>query len=132
MASGFLQNSSGDCVRRLQQMARLADPADSGPGAADPMLSCRELQRLASMQHRVSRNYFRLLEADRELRARASGTPKTMGALLEESLEAERQRLGRASRNAFFPGDAHAGDLVGQGKDIPSMELPGRVACGGG
>ena len=76
-------------------MARLADPADSGPGAADPMLSCRELQRLASMQHRVSRNYFRLLEADRELRARASGTPKTMGALLEESLEAERQRLGR-------------------------------------
>ena len=76
-------------------MARLADSADSGRDAADPFLSCRELQRLASMQRRASRNYFRLLEADRELRARASGIPKTMGAILADSLEAERQRLGR-------------------------------------
>jgi two-component system sensor histidine kinase UhpB len=47
------------------------------------------------MQLRASRNYFRLLQADRELRARASGTPKTLGAILADSLEAERQRLGR-------------------------------------
>jgi signal transduction histidine kinase len=76
-------------------MARLADPAAAGPEAADPFLSCRELQRLASMQLRASRNYFRLLEADRDLRARASATPKTMGAVLADSLETERQRLGR-------------------------------------
>lgn len=76
-------------------MAQLSDPAGSGPDAADPFLSCRELQRLACMQLRAARNYFRLLEADRELRARASGTPKTMGAILADSLEAERQRLGR-------------------------------------
>ena len=95
MASGFLQNNSGDYVRRLQQMACLADAADVGPHAADPLLSCRELQRLASIQLRASRNYFRLLEADRDLRALASGTPKTMGTILADSLEGERQRLGR-------------------------------------
>jgi signal transduction histidine kinase len=61
-------------------MAVLRDPANSA---------------LAAMQHRASRNYFRLLEADRELRTRASGTPKTIGAVLADSLEAERQRLGR-------------------------------------
>jgi signal transduction histidine kinase len=76
-------------------MARLADPTASGPDAADPFLSCRELQRLASMQLHASRNYFRLLEADRDLRARAGGAPKTTGAILADSLEAERQRLGR-------------------------------------
>jgi two-component system NarL family sensor kinase len=59
------------------------------------MFSCRELERLASIEHRALRNYFRLLEANRELRARASGTPKTMGAILADSMEAERQRLGR-------------------------------------
>ena len=47
------------------------------------------------MQHRASRNYFRLREADRDLRARAGGTPKTMGAILADSMEAERQRLAR-------------------------------------
>jgi len=95
LASGFFEDNQGDCVRRLQQMARLADPAGSGPASPDPLLSCRDLQRLASMQLRAARNYFRLLEADRELRARASGTPKTMGAVLADSLEAERQRLAR-------------------------------------
>jgi len=68
---------------------------DAGPAAADPLLSSQGLQHLASMQHRVSRNYFRLLEAERHLRSRARGVPKTIGAMLADSLEAERQRLGR-------------------------------------
>jgi two-component system sensor histidine kinase UhpB len=59
------------------------------------MARCRELERLASMQHRASRNYYRLLEADRELRARAGGSSRSMGAILADSMEAERQRLGR-------------------------------------
>lgn len=82
MASGFLQDNAGDGVLRLQQMARLAD-------------SRGELERLACMQLRVSRNYFRLLEADRELRARTGGTPRTLGTILADSLDAERQRLAR-------------------------------------
>ncbi|MGA2739643.1 MAG: histidine kinase [Bryobacteraceae bacterium] len=76
-------------------MARLADVVASGQNAADPLLSCGDLQRLASMQLHASRSYFRLVEADRDLRARASRSPKTFGALLADSLEAERQRLGR-------------------------------------
>ena len=76
-------------------MARLANAADGPPDAVDPFLSCRELQRLASMQLRASYNYLRLLEAHRALLARANGTPKTMGTVLADSLEAERQRLGR-------------------------------------
>lgn len=75
--------SSGDGVRRLQQMARCPDAGEDS------------LQRLASMQQRVSRNYFRLLDADRELHARAAGTPKSLGNILADSMEAERQRLGR-------------------------------------
>ncbi|HTT64871.1 MAG TPA: histidine kinase [Bryobacteraceae bacterium] len=76
-------------------MARLANPTGSAEDHADPLLSCRELQRLALMQHRASRNYFRLLEADRGLRARARGVPKTVGTILADALDAERQRLGR-------------------------------------
>jgi two-component system, NarL family, sensor kinase len=91
LASGFLQNIPSDSVHRLQQMALL----DAGPAATDPLLSSRELQHLASMQHQASRNYFRLLEAERELRARARSVPKTMGSMLADALEAERQRLGR-------------------------------------
>jgi signal transduction histidine kinase len=68
---------------------------DNRPATADPLLSSRELQHLACMQHRASRNYFRLLEAERGLRARARGAPKTLGAMLADSLAAERQRLGR-------------------------------------
>lgn len=90
MASGFFENSLGDSVRRLQQMAFV----DAGP-AADPLLSSRGLQQFAFMQHQASRNYFRLLEAERGLRVRARGTPKTIGAMLADSLAAERQRLGR-------------------------------------
>jgi|HubBroStandDraft_1064217.scaffolds.fasta_scaffold02345_4 signal transduction histidine kinase len=85
LASEFVQNNTGDGVRRVQQMAC----------PADPLFSCRELERLASIEHSVLRNYFRLLETHRELRARASGTPRTMGAVLADSMEAERQRLGR-------------------------------------
>jgi signal transduction histidine kinase len=76
-------------------MARFADSPDSGGDAADPFLHCGELQRLAAMQLSASRNYFRLLAVDRALRARAGATPKTVGAILADSLEAERQRLGR-------------------------------------
>lgn len=92
MTSGFPLNNPGDCLRRLQQMACLADAA---PEPADPFLSGRSLHRLAAMQLRASRNYFRLLEADRQLRARAGAVPQTFGAMLADSLEAERQRLGR-------------------------------------
>jgi len=86
LASGFLQDCPGGNVRRLQQMAGLA---------ADRMHSCWELERLGAMQHSASRNYFRLLEADRELRARTGRVPRTTGAILADSMEAERQRLGR-------------------------------------
>lgn len=67
----------------------------SAPAAVDRMLNCRDLERLAAMQHRASRNYFRLLEAEGGLRARTGSTPRSMGAILAETLEAERQRLGR-------------------------------------
>ena len=88
MAPEFFESVQGDGIRRLQQMARCG----SGAAAA----SCRGLQRLASMQHHASRNYFRLLEADHHLHARArSGASKSVGTILAESLEAERQRLGR-------------------------------------
>jgi two-component system, NarL family, sensor kinase len=83
VGSGFLKIGSGDGGRRLQQMARLASTD-----------SCKELERLTGMQHRVSRNFMRLLAADRDLRAR-TGTSKTLGAILADSVEAERQRLGR-------------------------------------
>ncbi len=94
MSSGFLENEQGESVRRLQQMARLACAA-APTAPPDPLISCRELERLACMQHQASRNYFRLLEADRGLRARVQGTPKRVGAMLADAMEAERQRLGR-------------------------------------
>lgn len=79
----------------MQQMAGQSgfDPTDLGNG--DPLLSCRELQNLISLQNRASRNYFRLLEANRELGARTSNAPKSIGTILAESMEMERQRLGR-------------------------------------
>jgi signal transduction histidine kinase len=95
LASGFLPNRSGDAVRSIPQMARLTVPTVSAPGRADHSVSGGELQRLVSMQHRAARNYFRLLEADRQLRARVRGTPQTIGTILADSLEAERQRLAR-------------------------------------
>jgi signal transduction histidine kinase len=95
LASEFFRHNPDDCVRLLQQMATAADPEASGTGAVAAFMSCRDLQRLASMQLRASRNYFRLLEADRDLRARASATPQTIGAILADSIEGERQRLGR-------------------------------------
>jgi len=106
LTSGFLQNSPSDSVRRLQQMAL----ADAGVAATDPLLSSRGLQYLASMQQRASRNYYRLLEAERELRARARNAPKTMGAILADSLEAERQRVGRELHTGV--GQALAGIYV--------------------
>lgn len=95
MASGFFEKDPGDGVRRLQQIAWLAGLTASEADSADPFFSCRELERLAHMQLRSARNYFRLLEADRDLRARVRGTPKPLGEILADSLEAERQRLGR-------------------------------------
>jgi signal transduction histidine kinase len=55
----------------------------------------RELEKLAAMQQRAARSYFRLLEAERKLHARVRGAPQTSGSILADSLEAERQRLGR-------------------------------------
>lgn len=68
----------------------------SAVNAPDSILSCGSLERLAGMQQRATRNYFRLLEAQRAVRKRAQRhTPKTMGAILADSMEAERQRLAR-------------------------------------
>jgi signal transduction histidine kinase len=95
LTAGFLQNNARDGVRRLQLMPSVADLTASGPRAADSLVPCRALERLALMQLRASRNYFRLLEVDRRLRARAGGHPKSIGAILADSLEEERRRLGR-------------------------------------
>ncbi len=56
---------------------------------------CPEMERLAALEHRATRNYFRLVRADRRLRARARGAPVTFGAALADALDAERRRLGR-------------------------------------
>jgi len=74
-------------------MARVAEAAELGSRSPDPFLSCRELERLASLQQQLSRNYFRLLEAHRVLRSQSA--PKSPGAILTEELNRERQRLGR-------------------------------------
>jgi signal transduction histidine kinase len=95
LASGFLHHNTDDCGRLLQQMANVADAEASGASAVAEFMSCGDLQRLVSMQLRASRNYFRLLAAARDLRARARRRPKTIGAVLADSLERERQRLGR-------------------------------------
>ena len=79
--SSFLGRNSGEHVRRLQQMAQ---PSPS-----------RELVVLANLQHRASRNYFRLLEAERQLRTRLPRQHRTSGAILTEAIETERQRIGR-------------------------------------
>lgn len=76
-------------------MAQCADVDGRAAHIPDALLSSHEIERLAAMQHRASRNYFRLLEADRLLRVRTGATPKTVGTILAESMEAERQRLGR-------------------------------------
>ena len=93
LASGFLENSPGESVRRLQQMARLA--CAPGQASEDPLLSGCELERLASMQHRFSRQYFRLVKAQRGLQAHASAGPKPLGTILADALEEDRRRLGR-------------------------------------
>ena len=124
MASGFFEHSPGDSVRRLQQMALV----DAGAAAADPLLSSRELQHLAFMQQRASRNYFRLLEAERDLRARACGAPRTIGAMLADSLAAERQRLGRELHTGV--GQALAGIHVHAGlleAALPDPPEPVRI-----
>jgi len=72
----------------------MAAPAKTGT-STDPLLSCRDLERLASLQSRVSRTYFRLVEADRGLRTRTKARPAGVGAIVADSLEAERRRLGR-------------------------------------
>ena len=74
-------------------MARAAEGADSESRSSDPFLSCRELERLASLQRQAARNYFRLLQAHGELRKQSA--PKTPGAILTQELERERQRLAR-------------------------------------
>lgn len=56
---------------------------------------CQELEQLTTIQVRTSRNYFRLLEADRRLRARVRSQARSSGAMLADAMEAERQRIGR-------------------------------------
>lgn len=93
MASGFFESVPGEWSRRLQQMAR--STYDSEPKQSDLLLSCDPLERLAAMQHRIARNYFRLVEADRDLRARTHSTPESVGTVLADFMDAERRRLGR-------------------------------------
>lgn len=81
MTSEFFEINSGNSISRLRQTAH---PASDG----------RELERLALMQHRASRNYFRLLEAHHRLRARVA-PQSNVGAILADALDAERKRLGR-------------------------------------
>lgn len=111
MASGFLHNSPGNGVRRLQQMAR-----------SEPALSCQDLETLALIEQRALRNYFRLAEADRDLRARASTAPKSLGTILADSLEAERQRLGRELHTGV--GQALAGIHVHASLLEASLQAP--------
>jgi len=92
---GFLRNSSGDGIRRLQQMAGTYELLESKAADGHPSRWCGMLERLAAMQHRATQNYFRLLDANRALGARAGATPRTIGTILADSMEAERQRLGR-------------------------------------
>ncbi|MGA2136580.1 MAG: histidine kinase [Bryobacteraceae bacterium] len=80
LSSEFLDHNPGEHIRRLQQMAQPGD--------------CRELQYLSALQARTSRNYFRLLEADRQLRARAGGPTRSPGAILADTIEADHQRIG--------------------------------------
>jgi signal transduction histidine kinase len=81
LASGLFDNNLREHVGRLQQSAQ-----PSG---------CRELERLTSIEHRLSQHYFRLVEAYRLLYSRTSRAPKTSGTLLADALETKRQRLGR-------------------------------------
>jgi len=82
LTSGFFEINSGNSISRLQQSACSVN-SDG-----------RELERLALMQHRASRNYFRLLEAHNRLRARVA-PQRNVGAILADSLDAERKRVGR-------------------------------------
>lgn len=81
LASGFLESVPGDAVHRLQQLADVAP--------------CAELERLAAMQNRASRRYFRLVEAHQELRARTGTAPRSTASVLADAMDAERKRLGR-------------------------------------
>lgn len=99
MASEFLEHGPGEGVQRLRHLARLSSVSE--PVSGDPIFSCRELQRLASIQHRFSRHYFRLQEAHRELCAHIGALPKSVGTILADALEADRRRLGRELHNGL-------------------------------
>lgn len=86
----------------------------------DPLVSTRNLERLASIQQQVSRRYFRLLEAERDLRERAKSTPKSFGRMLAETIEIDRQRVGRELHTGV--GQSLAGIRVHVG--IIEAELP--------
>lgn len=96
MDSGVLGRDPGEHIRRLQQMAQPAE--------------CRELEILAAMEHRTTRNYFRLLEAERRLHARVPQARRGSGAMLAQAIETERQRIGRELHTAV--GQALAGIRV--------------------
>jgi len=76
-------------------MARISGTAESGSQSRDSLLSCRELERLVSLQQQVSRKYFRLAEAHRVLQQQSGRAPRNLGAILSGELERERQRLAR-------------------------------------
>ena len=90
MVLEVLEQSSNEGLSRLQEMARRSEAGEKG----GDVFSSRELERLVSMQQRVTRNYFRLLEAHGELRRRV-GTARSTGTVLADALDSERQRLGR-------------------------------------
>jgi len=113
LPAGLLENNLAAGVRRLQRMAQ----------SSNVFYSSRELERLAGMQQRLSRKYFRLREAQRILRARASEQPKTTGALLADALDAERRRLGRELHTGVGQALAgihvHAAILESELPDLP-------------
>jgi len=119
LASEFFENAQSICVSRLQQVA--------ASNVADPLLSSRGLERLVCMQDRISRHYFHLIDAERQLRARSRGAAKTAGAMLAETLAAERQRLGRELHTGV--GQALAGIQLHAGlveETLPEMPDPVR------
>lgn len=96
----LLEDHSGECSRRLQQTARFSRgtaPTEPLSSSLDLFHSCHELEQLVHMEHQVVRGYFRLLRAQRVLRAR------TGGAELERERNDALEQVQGISRGLYTP-----------------------------